>query len=125
MPKKMMFRGRRIKVSHAPEPDEIMWENLEVGAHINCPFNYPNALHFGHTTQVSTFTKMWRRTLTALCALVLILIGIVDVCNCSKYIVIMLSGFAIVLQAANYKEKFDNDIPKLYMCETEVNPVRF
>jgi hypothetical protein len=122
MPKKMMFRGRRIKVSHAPEPDEIMWENLEVRT-----LTVPSIIltHCILGTQVSTFTKIWRRTLTALCALVLILIGIFDVCKCSKYVVTMLSGFAIVLQAANYKEKFDNDIPKLYMCETEVKPVRF
>jgi hypothetical protein len=30
MPKKLMLKGRHIKVSQGPEPDEIMWENLEV-----------------------------------------------------------------------------------------------
>lgn len=30
-PAKLKFRGRRITVKQAPEPDSIMWENLEVG----------------------------------------------------------------------------------------------
>lgn len=29
-PKELKFRGHRIKVRKAPEPDEIVWENLEV-----------------------------------------------------------------------------------------------
>jgi hypothetical protein len=30
MPSQLKFRGEQIKVTHAPEPDEIVWENLEV-----------------------------------------------------------------------------------------------
>jgi len=30
-PAKLKFRGCRIKVEKAPEPDQLIWENLEVG----------------------------------------------------------------------------------------------
>ena len=30
MPSQLKFRGCKIQVTHAPEPDEIVWENLEV-----------------------------------------------------------------------------------------------
>mmetsp|Transcript_15197 Transcript_15197/g.22859 ORF Transcript_15197/g.22859 Transcript_15197/m.22859 type:complete len:1310 (+) Transcript_15197:270-4199(+) len=80
-PKKMIFRGRHITVTHSPEPDEIVWENLEI----------------------SKRTKMYRRMLTAVYAFILLLIG-----------------FAFILQSGKYKAKFDEEVPKLDMCETEI-----
>jgi hypothetical protein len=29
-PKKLMYRGHKLKVTKAPEPDQIVWENLEI-----------------------------------------------------------------------------------------------
>jgi hypothetical protein len=31
-PTQLLFRGHKIKVTHAPEPDEIVWENLEISS---------------------------------------------------------------------------------------------
>lgn len=30
MPSRLKFRGNFLKVTRGPEPDEIVWENLEV-----------------------------------------------------------------------------------------------
>jgi hypothetical protein len=30
-PRKMLFKGRKLHVTRAPEPDEIVWENIEIG----------------------------------------------------------------------------------------------
>lgn len=30
-PKKMFFKGRLLSVKRAPEPDQVMWENIEIG----------------------------------------------------------------------------------------------
>ena len=84
MPKKLMLRGRRIRVIPGPEPDEIMWENLEV----------------------SGTKKLMRRSFSACVALCLILLG-----------------FVFVLQAAEYKADFDEDVPNLSFCDSEIPAV--
>mmetsp|Transcript_16932 Transcript_16932/g.25540 ORF Transcript_16932/g.25540 Transcript_16932/m.25540 type:complete len:1258 (+) Transcript_16932:167-3940(+) len=81
MPGKMMFRGHRITVTQACEPDEIVWENLEV----------------------SSVRKMARRAISAVFALCLLIVG-----------------FAIILQAAEYRRVFNEEIPKLNMCHKEI-----
>ena len=51
----LRFKGHRIHVTRAPEPDEIIWENLEI----------------------SRFTKRFRRFRTSLLSFILLIIGFI------------------------------------------------
>ena len=57
MPEQMLFRGHRITVSKAPEPDEVLWENLEI----------------------SVWVKFGKRALTAAITIILLIIGIISI----------------------------------------------
>lgn len=80
-PEELKFNGHKLHVKKAPEPDEILWENLE-----------------------TTTAEKWRRqTLTAVVTVLCLLLG-----------------FIIILQSSIYKQRFNEDIPNLGLCDTEI-----
>ena len=62
-PSKLKFRGQKISVSKAPEPDEIMWENLEI----------------------SQFSKSFRRTRTGVVTFILLFVCFTVTLQASLY----------------------------------------
>eukprot|EP01041_Mallomonas_annulata_P004298 gene4298-8544_t len=80
-PSRLKFRGQRIKVRQAPEPDEIIWENLEIAPK----------------------TKFWARVWSTIVSFVLIIIG-----------------FAIILQSAAYQSRVKETTPHLGLCKAEI-----
>lgn len=80
-PEALRFNGHRLHVKKAPEPDEILWENLETTAS----------------------GKFWRQSLTAVVTILCLVVG-----------------FIIILQSSLYKEKFNDEIPQLGLCDTEI-----
>ncbi len=80
-PAALKIHGQRVKVIHAPEPDELIWENIEV--------------------------RWWdheiRKSITVFIAFIAILIS-----------------FAIIVQAAIYKDKFAANVPRLASCSTDI-----
>lgn len=80
-PHALKFRGHRIRVHRAPEPDEIVWEHLEV----------------------SSLVKYLKRVRTNIATALLVIIC-----------------FAIVVQAAVYKQKFTTAVPKVSLCSNEI-----
>lgn len=63
MPERLKFKGHRLKVTHAPQPDEILYENVEV------PY----------------YKKFIRRTYTAVVALALLIVGFAIILQSSIY----------------------------------------
>lgn len=94
MPEQMLFRGHRITVSKAPEPDEVLWENLEI----------------------SFWVKLGKRALTAAITIVLLIIGAIS----RELLSFINLGFTIILQSAIYKQQFNDDVPKLEFCDKEI-----
>jgi hypothetical protein len=80
-PDALKFNGHRLHVKKAPEPDEVLWENLETTAS----------------------GKAYRQSLTAVVTVLCLLLG-----------------FIIILQSSLYKQKFNDDIPQLGLCDTEI-----
>ena len=62
-PQRLLFKGHRLKVSKAPEPDEIVWENIEV----------PRSVRFLSRSRINVFT------------LILILVGFIIVLQANIY----------------------------------------
>ena len=80
-PSCLKFKGHRLRVSRGPEPDEILWENVEVAG----------------------WRKFLHRLATTVVALLLLIVG-----------------FAIILQASLKKEEFNENVPNLEICEVEL-----
>lgn len=83
-PSCLKFQGHKLTISRGPEPDEILWENVEV----------------------ASWRKLLHRMLTALVAALLLLLG-----------------FVVILQASLKKEEFNNNVPDLQICQTELPAV--
>jgi len=62
-PGKLMFRGKKILVSPAPEPDQIVWENLEVGR----------------------LAKFYKRTRTSIITVLLVVVCFIVILQASIY----------------------------------------
>lgn len=86
MPSQLKLKGRRIRVRVAPEPDEILFENVEV--------------HY--------IKKLFRRSFTACFAVLMLIVG-----------------FAIILQSSLYKEKFSKEVPNFFYCHSEIPAVYY
>ncbi len=80
-PDELKFNGYKLTVKKAPEPDEILWENLET----------------------SKAEKVSRQSLTAVVTILCLLVG-----------------FIIILQSSLYKQRFNDEIPQLSLCDTEI-----
>ena len=56
-PHALKLNGKRIRVIHAPEPDELIWENLEVKWHEHEILHAPDRSHtdrFGESLSLDT-----------------------------------------------------------------------
>ena len=80
-PGKLHLRGRRIRVEQAQEPEDIIWENLELS-----------------TTKV-IMSQVWSNAWS---------------------ILLLIIGFAIVLQAGISQAEFTSNAPDLSLCNNEI-----
>lgn len=110
MPSRLKFKGNFLKVTRGPEPDEIVWENLEVPL-----LESSSILLFAH--QISPTTKVLHRFFTAIAAILLLLIGLYP--PWQPFLTFI--GFAFILQSGKYKAEFDEQVPRLDFCDTEVH----
>ena len=80
-PSRLHLKGKRIKVVQAQEPEDIIWENLELS-----------------TTRV-IMSQVWSNVWSVL---------------------LLIIGFAIVLQAGITQAKFTSNAPDLALCNKEI-----
>ena len=80
-PEALLVKGQQVRVTKAPEPDEMLWENIEV----------PETTKYLARSRNNFFTS-----------------------------VLLIMGFAIVLQASIYSQLFEEQKPNLTLCEKEV-----
>jgi len=63
-PRQLLLRGHRLSVEKAPQPEKIVWENIEV----------------------SVWTRVWSRTRTNLITVILLIVGFVIVLQANLYL---------------------------------------
>jgi hypothetical protein len=70
--------------------------------------------------QISSTTKLIHRIITAVVAVILLIIG--KNIDLALSLTLSPSGFAFILQSGKYKAKFDSQVPELEFCDIEVCP---